>query len=79
MLADGDAIVRSTIAMAHALGLQVTAEGIEHPSQVEQLRDLGCEYGQGFLYSRPAPAAEMQELIAGWQDRSPVGRPGGSR
>lgn len=73
MMSDGDAIVRSTIAMAHALGLRVTAEGIEHPSQVDQLRSLGCEHGQGFFYSSPVPAAEMQEMITRWRDRSPLG------
>jgi diguanylate cyclase (GGDEF)-like protein len=66
LMTDGDAIVRSTIAMAHALGLEVTAEGIEHPAQVDQLRALGCEYGQGFLLSVPLPRSEMEEAIAGW-------------
>ena len=76
MLTEGTAIVRSTIAMAHALGLQVTAEGIEHPTQVEKLRDLGCEFGQGFLYSTPASAVGMREIIANWRERSPLGRAG---
>lgn len=75
MMSDGDAIVRSTIAMAHALGLQVTAEGIEDEEQVEKLRSLGCEYGQGYLYSTPLPAATMERVIATWCPRSPV-RPG---
>ena len=69
MMSDGDAIVRSTIAMAHALGLEVTAEGIEHPEQVEKLRSLGCEYGQGYMYSVPVPEVQMREIIAGWADR----------
>jgi diguanylate cyclase (GGDEF)-like protein/PAS domain S-box-containing protein len=73
LMTDGDAIVRSTIAMAHALGLEVTAEGIEHPAQVDQLRALGCEYGQGFLLSVPLPRCEMEKAIAGWDGA--VGHP----
>ena len=52
--ADGsDVIVRSTVALAHSLGLDVIAEGIEDPSQLQRSRTLGCEYGQGFLFSKP--------------------------
>jgi len=41
------------ISFAHALGLSVTAEGIERPNQLECLAGLGCEYGQGFLFGAP--------------------------
>ncbi|MGH2872351.1 MAG: putative bifunctional diguanylate cyclase/phosphodiesterase, partial [Solirubrobacteraceae bacterium] len=44
-----DAIVRSTIALAHNLGLEVIAEGIERRAELDRLRELGCEYGQGYL------------------------------
>jgi EAL domain-containing protein (putative c-di-GMP-specific phosphodiesterase class I) len=64
--ADGDVIVRSTVALAHSLGLGVIAEGIEHPAQLRRLRALGCEYGQGFLFSEPLSAAETHALLAGW-------------
>ena len=60
---DGDAIVRSTIALAHALGMKVTAEGIETPYQLGELRALGCEYGQGYLFSPAVPADKVDELI----------------
>ncbi len=50
---DDSPIVAAVISFAHALGLSVTAEGIERPKQLERLIDLGCEYGQGFLFSRP--------------------------
>jgi len=46
-------IVAAVISFAHALGLSVTGEGIERLNQLERLADLGCEYGQGFLFSRP--------------------------
>jgi EAL domain-containing protein (putative c-di-GMP-specific phosphodiesterase class I) len=61
-----DAIVRSTIALAHGLGLNVIAEGIESPVELRRLRELGCEYGQGFLFSRPLSAEKTQELLARW-------------
>jgi diguanylate cyclase (GGDEF)-like protein len=46
-------IVRTIISMAHALGVTVTAEGVERPEQVAILRDLDCDYAQGFLLGRP--------------------------
>ena len=61
-----DVIVRSTVALAHSLGLHVIAEGIEDTTQLRRLRKLGCEYGQGFLFSLPRSAEETQALLAGW-------------
>jgi diguanylate cyclase (GGDEF)-like protein/PAS domain S-box-containing protein len=46
-------ILSSMINMAHSLGLKVTAEGIETPAQAEYLMDLGCDFLQGYLFSRP--------------------------
>ncbi|MBS1191273.1 MAG: hypothetical protein H6R10_3065 [Rhodocyclaceae bacterium] len=60
---DNAAIVTAIIAMAHSLGLQVVAEGVENPQELGFLRDLGCEVCQGFLYSRPLPAANFGELL----------------
>jgi len=48
------AIVSSTIELAHRLGMQVVAEGIETESEVETLKQLNCEYGQGWFYGQPA-------------------------
>jgi diguanylate cyclase (GGDEF)-like protein len=59
-------LVGSTVALAHSLGLSVIAEGIEEPDQVQRLRALGCEYGQGFLFSRPVSAAQIRTLLANW-------------
>jgi diguanylate cyclase (GGDEF)-like protein/PAS domain S-box-containing protein len=59
----GDAIVRAIVALASSLGLEVIAEGIENPDQAEQLRALGCKYGQGFLFSKPLTAEEVQRLL----------------
>lgn len=56
-------IVRTVIALAKALKLNVIAEGIESIHQFHQLRILGCEYGQGYLFSRPVPVAEATKLL----------------
>lgn len=63
---EGEVIVRSTIALAHSLGLEVIAEGIELDSQLARLRSLGCEYGQGFLFSTPVPREAAENLLRGW-------------
>ena len=58
-------IVRSVMDMAIALDLQSIAEGIETRAQLALIRDLGCELGQGYLFSRPVPAEEIGHLLAG--------------
>ncbi|HEY0871772.1 MAG TPA: bifunctional diguanylate cyclase/phosphodiesterase [Acidothermaceae bacterium] len=55
----GAPLVAAIAAMAHALGLQVVAEGIEHPSQAALLFSLGCDKGQGFWFARPCPADQV--------------------
>ena len=62
----GDPLVRSTVALGHSLGLQVIAEGIEEMSQLQRLRSLGCEYGQGYYFSAPRPADEIEALLKSW-------------
>jgi diguanylate cyclase (GGDEF)-like protein/PAS domain S-box-containing protein len=57
------AIVKAVLGMAEALEVGVTAEGVETSHQLDRLRANGCVYAQGFLFSRPVPAGEMQELI----------------
>ncbi len=54
------AVVRSILALARQLGLQVVAEGIETPEQLECLRALGCDYGQGYLLSKPLPPEALE-------------------
>lgn len=57
------AIVRAIIALAAALGLQTTGEGVDDPAQAEQLRQLGCTYGQGYLWGRPMEAADAERML----------------
>jgi diguanylate cyclase (GGDEF)-like protein/PAS domain S-box-containing protein len=61
--ADSRAIVHAMLAVARHFRLKVVAEGIETPEQAEYLRALGCEYAQGFLYSRPLSAATILEYL----------------
>jgi diguanylate cyclase (GGDEF)-like protein/PAS domain S-box-containing protein len=54
--AEKQAIVRSILTIGHNLRMQVIAEGVETADEVAMLRSLGCDYGQGYLWSRPLPA-----------------------
>jgi EAL domain-containing protein (putative c-di-GMP-specific phosphodiesterase class I)/GGDEF domain-containing protein len=56
------AICKSIISVAHELGFKVVAEGVETERQSALLKDMGCDFGQGYLYSRPLPAADLQSL-----------------
>jgi diguanylate cyclase (GGDEF)-like protein/PAS domain S-box-containing protein len=57
-------IVEAIVMMAHAFGLDVTAEGVETHEQLQMLRELGCANAQGYLLGRPMPAADIEELLA---------------
>jgi diguanylate cyclase (GGDEF)-like protein/PAS domain S-box-containing protein len=58
-------LVESIIRLAHDLDVSVTAEGIEQPAQREFLRGCGCEELQGYLFARPLPVAEVEQLLRG--------------
>jgi diguanylate cyclase (GGDEF)-like protein len=62
--AEGSTLIASMIAMAHALGMRVVAEGVESHRQMQLLRALGCDEGQGYFFSRPVPPGENQALSA---------------
>jgi len=57
------AIIQAIISMAHSLGLKVVAEGVENQSQLQFLRDHGCDEVQGYLISRPIEAAAMAGIL----------------
>ncbi|KEO81252.1 bifunctional diguanylate cyclase/phosphodiesterase [Tumebacillus flagellatus] len=67
MLTHESAIVPTIISMAHNLHLQVTAEGVETVEQLDYLREKLCDEAQGFLFSRPVPAEEFQQLLNSFQ------------
>ncbi len=79
------AFAHAIVALGQTLGLRIVAEGIEEPGQLERLRSLGCEFGQGFLFARPLSAEHLARLLglpAGvvlveadspFGDRAPVG------
>jgi predicted signal transduction protein with EAL and GGDEF domain/DNA-binding CsgD family transcriptional regulator len=58
------AIVASVIGLAHAMGCNVTAEGVENASQLEHLRNLGCDSVQGYLLARPLSPHDMAQYLA---------------
>jgi EAL domain-containing protein (putative c-di-GMP-specific phosphodiesterase class I) len=57
-------IVRAVVNLAHNLGMQVIAEGVEDVEQLARLWELGCDYGQGYLFRKPAAAEDLEELLA---------------
>jgi diguanylate cyclase (GGDEF)-like protein len=65
------AIVRSTIDLAHNLGLRVVAEGVESHQAWTRLCELGCDLAQGFYVSRPLPAADLRRLLRERSARQP--------
>ncbi|MDB9315813.1 EAL domain-containing protein [Spirulina sp. CS-785/01] len=56
-------IVQAIVSLGHNLGMEVIAEGIETPQQLAHLRDLGCDYGQGYLFSKPVDAKASETLL----------------
>ena len=61
---ENDAIVRSVVALGHQLGLRVVAEGVETTEVAQALVTMGCDVLQGYLVSRPIPAAELEAWMA---------------
>ncbi len=69
------AITKAILGMAHGLGARVVAEGVETIAQANALRELGCAYAQGYLFSRPIEAALMQDVVRDmplWESRAAV-------
>jgi diguanylate cyclase len=64
------AVVGALVEFGHALGLSVTAEGVETDAQLVHLRELGCDGAQGFLFSRPLPEDEVEALLGSGASRA---------
>jgi EAL domain-containing protein (putative c-di-GMP-specific phosphodiesterase class I) len=62
---DDRAVCEAIIMMAHKLGMKVVAEGVETAEQCKLLVDMGCDLGQGYLFSRPLTAERFTELLRG--------------
>jgi EAL domain-containing protein (putative c-di-GMP-specific phosphodiesterase class I) len=67
---DTKTVVRSSIYMAHQMGLVVVAEGVETEDAWRQLRSMGCERAQGFLIAEPLPARDVPAWLASWNQRA---------
>ena len=70
-------IVRTIIALARSLKLEIIAEGIETTEHFRKLRRLGCQFGQGYLFSRPVPISEIERMLherTTWAHLLPSGR-----
>jgi len=73
--AEGAAIISAVVHLGHALGLSVTAEGVETTGQLEELRALGCDLGQGFYFAYPQPGPIVHALVRHrfqWRQRASV-------
>ena len=58
-----EAIVRSTIDLAHNLGMKAVAEGVENESAWVKLKELGCDLAQGYYMSKPLPAEQLTDWL----------------
>ena len=64
---DGDySIVKHSIAIASSFGLEVVAEGIESKQELDALRELGCNYAQGYYICKPVPASQFVQICRDW-------------
>ena len=61
---DATALIHTLVELGRTLGLVTLAEGIEQSTQIDGLRAQRCDHGQGYYFSRPVPAAEIELLLA---------------
>jgi EAL domain-containing protein (putative c-di-GMP-specific phosphodiesterase class I) len=66
------ALCEAIVMMAHALGLKVIAEGVETAQQRDILQGMGCDYAQGYLYAKPVPAQQFQDMLESCARVAPV-------
>ncbi|MGN1025723.1 MAG: putative bifunctional diguanylate cyclase/phosphodiesterase [Faecousia sp.] len=68
---EDQSILNDIIVMAHRMHLQVVAEGVETKVQAERLREVACDYGQGYFFAKPMPTAEFEKLWFGQLSPTP--------
>lgn len=71
---EGRAVARAIIMMGDSLNLRTIAEGIEHPEQIRELQDLGCDAGQGFHFAKPLTQQEMETFLERFEAERLVSR-----
>ncbi len=71
-------LTRTIVRLGHDLGMLVVAEGIERPEQLDMLREMGCDRGQGYLVARPMAVPDVEALIASSPHRTPRRQDAGS-
>ncbi len=64
----GNLLVHAITDLAHRLGIEITAEGIETPNQLAMVREMGCQLGQGFLFGAPAPRPPLTAVDVGLEE-----------
>lgn len=69
---EGEAVVRAIITLGQTLGKRVVAEGVESRAQLDFLRMLGCDEVQGYLYSRPREASDLEHMLQGRRGRADI-------
>jgi len=62
-------LCQTIVAMARQLKLRTVAEGIEVAGELEEMREIGCDAGQGYLFQRPVPADEFLDFLEEWPER----------
>lgn len=65
-----DGVAKAIVSIGQSLSMPTVAEGVETPAQLDQLRALGCSYGQGYLFSKPLTADAFVELLSIWEPRT---------
>jgi diguanylate cyclase (GGDEF)-like protein len=67
---DSIAIIRAVAGLGLSFGMTTTAEGVETQEQLDKMRSEGCNEVQGYFFSKPVPASQIAELLAGFEERS---------
>jgi EAL domain-containing protein (putative c-di-GMP-specific phosphodiesterase class I) len=69
MLSDNEnrEIVKTIASLAHTLNLDIVAEGVEGADQLKEIRDMNCQYGQGYMFYRPLTVEQVESLLESLQ------------